>query len=246
MNIYNKKIIAITVLISFFGLNICFANPYPEQYSNNIEAQLEQIFQEEQNQNLYTEENQEPYYLKAGDNLAIELEDEINSETATIGDKVSAKLIFPLEIDNKIIAPEGSIVSGKIVKLQKKGIWYQNAKTQIVFEQIECSDDYKLPIIANIKTKDNSGILLGGDISKQFKEIFSLLMTTSIGGALAGFGFGLLTPYALVGGVIGCASGFILGIGWLFLHKGQPINIPSSTKLVITLENDVAVSDFGL
>ena len=101
-------------------------------------------------------------------------------------------------------------------------------------------------LVANIKTKDNSGMLLGGDSSKQLKEILSLLATTSIGGTLAGFGFGLLTPYALVGGAIGGIAGFVLGIGWLASHKGQPVNIPSGTKLVIILENDVAVSYFGI
>ena len=246
MNFYTRKIIAFTVLTSFFGLNLCFANSYPQQYSNNVEAQLEQIFQEQQSPNSYSEETEENSYLKAGDSFAIELDDEINSETASIGDEVKARLIFPLEIDNEIIAPEGSVVFGKIVKLQKSGMWYQNAKAQIVFEQIECAEDYKLPIVANIKTKDNSGILLGGDASKQLKEIFSLLATTSLGGAMAGFGFGLLTPYALVGGVIGGVAGFTLGIGWLFFHKGQPISIPLGTKLIITLENDVVVSGFGI
>ncbi|MEI8377258.1 MAG: hypothetical protein WCF95_01860 [bacterium] len=242
MKFYSRKIITIALLISFFGLNFCFANTYPQQYGNNIEAQLEEIFQEQQNQDSTSEEAEDYGYLKAGDNLAIELEDTIDSETASIGDEVRAKLVFPLEINNKIIAPEGSIVSGKITKLRRKGIWYQNAKAQVVFEEIDCGEDLKLPIVANIKTKDNSSMLLGADKSKQFQEISSLLAITSIGGALAGFGFGLLMPYPLVGGVIGAVSGFSLGLGWLFFHKGQPINLPSGTKLVITLENDVAVS----
>ena len=246
MNFYAKKIIAITVLASFFGLNVCFANSYPQQYGNNIEAQLEQIFDEQQSPNTGSEETEECSYLKAGQNLAIELEDEIDSEESSIGDEINAKLIFPLKIDNKIIAPEGSVVSGKIVNLEKRGLWYRNAKAQIVFEEIDGGENCKLPIEATIKTKDNSGILLGGDKSKQLKEIFSLLTVTSIGGTLAGLGFGLLTPYALVGCVVGGGLGFILGLVWSFFHKGEPIHIPSGTKLIITLENDVAVSGFEI
>lgn len=242
MKFYNSKIIAITILISFFGLNFCFANTYPQQYGNNIEAQLEEIFQGQQSQDMNPEETEEYGCIKANDALAIELEDAIDSETASIGDVVRAKLIFPLEINHKIIAPEGSIVSGKIVKLQKRGIGYQNAKAQVVFEEIDCGEDLKLPIVANIKTKDDSGMLLGAENSKQLQEISSLLFITSIGGALAGFGLGLLTPYALVGTVIGATVGFSLGVGWLFFHKGQPINVPSGTKLVIILENDVAIN----
>jgi hypothetical protein len=221
MKFYTSKIIATAVLISFFGLNFCWANSYPDQYSDNLEAQLDQIFADQQNPNATSQDSKEYSYFKAGDDLAIEL-------------------------DNTIIAPEGSIVTGKITKPKRKGMWYQNAKAQVVFNEIDCGEDYKLPIVANIKTKDNSGMLLGGDASQQFKQISSLLLTTSIGGALAGFGFGLLTPYALVGGVVGCGVGLTLGFGWLFFHKGQPINVPSGTKLVITLENDVSVSGFGI
>jgi len=246
MNFYIKKLIALTVLLSLFGLNVCFANSYPMPYGNDVEAQLEQIFQDQNTQNSSSEENEEYSYLKAGENLAIELVDEIDSETASIGDDVKARLIFPLEIGNKMIAPEGSIVSGKIVKLKRRGLWYQNAKIQIVFEEIDCGEDCKLPIVANIKTKDNSGALLGGDASRQFQGIFSLLATTSIGGALAGFGFGLLTPYALIGCVVGGGLGFALGLVWSFFHKGEPIQIPSGTKLVMILQNDVAVSGFGI
>lgn len=246
MNFYIKKIISMTLLASFLGLNFCFANSYPQQYSNNTEAQLEQIFQEQQNQKLAQEITKNDGYFKAGYNLAIELEDEINSETANIGDEIKARLLFPLEIDNKIIIPEGAIVSGKIVKLQKKGMWYQNAKAQVVFDKIECTEDYELPIVANIKTKDNSKMLFGEASSRQFNQIFSLLATISAGGALSGFGFGLLTPYALVGGVIGGFIGFVSGIACLFFKKGQAIHIPNGIKLIITLEEDVAVSDFEI
>lgn len=228
--------------MSFFGLNLCFANSYPQQYDNDIEEQLEEIFEYEQDVNYEHEETQEYSYLKAGDELAIELLEPIDSETANVGDQIRARLVFPLVVNNRIIAPEGSTVFGKIVKLKKKGMLYKSAQVQVVFEQIECSENTTLPIVANIRTKDNSGMLLGSDKAKQLKEIFSLLAVTSFGGALAGFGVGLLTPYALVGGVVGAGVGFALGCGWLLFHKGQPVNIPSGTKLIITLENDVAVS----
>lgn len=245
MNFHFKKLIGMTLIVSFLGLDVCFANSYPQQYGNNIEAKLEQAF-EQQSQNADSDEAEEYSYLRAGQNLAIELTEEIDSDKALIGDNINARLIFPLEIDNKIIAPEGSSVSGKIIQLEKSGMWYQNAKVQIVFEEIDCGEDFKLPIEAIIKTKDNSGILFGGNASEQIKGIISLLSVTSIGGVLIGLGFGLLTPYVLVGCVVGGVVGFSLGLLWSLFHKGEPVHIPSGTKLVITLENDVAVSGFEI
>ena len=238
-----QKLISIALIASFFGMNLSFAEAYPSQYSNNVEQTLEQIFEE--NQTLSTE-SFDGATLKAGENFAVELVDSVDSQNNLPKDEITAKLLFPIEVDNQVIIPEGSIVRGKITILKKAGGWYKNAKVKIEFTQIECEDEYKLPIIAAIKTKDNTGMLLGVGNNQRLKKIFSVLAPVSLGGAIAGFGIGLMGAYALVGAAVGFALGFTTASGWLLFQKGNPVNISSGTKLIITLENDVAIDGFSI
>ncbi len=238
-----QKYTAILLIASFFSANSCFAEVYTQQYSNDIEAKLEQLLVESETQNAQAVENAS---IKAGENFAVELMDEIDSQSASVGDEITAKLLFPIEIDNQVIIPEGSIVKGKIKTLKHAGGWYKNAQAEVEFYQIECQDNYKLPIIAKIKTKDNSGVLIGGEGVERFGKVFSSLSVLSLGGALAGLGIGLMGSYALVGAAIGFSCGVFAGSGWLFFQKGKPVNIPAGTKLIITLQNDVAVNGFDI
>jgi len=245
MNPQIKKLVAIIILSSFFSTNLCLASAEPRQYSDNIEAQLEQILQDSQTQTQAAETDNNAI-IKAGENFAIELIDPIESQNAKQGDDVSAKLLFPIEINDEVIIPEGSIVKGKIKKLSQNSGWFKNASAEIEFNKIEGRDDYELPIIAKIKTKDDSGILLGASGVERFGKVFSALSTISLGSAIAGLGIGLVSSYALVGAAIGFTLGATISSGWLFFQKGQPIEIPSGTKLLITLQNDVAVSGFEI
>lgn len=238
-----RKLTAIILIASFFGTNICFAETYPLQYSNDIESQLEQLLGNPQCQ---TEETFDNATLKAGENFAVELIDGIDSQNDMPGDEVSAKLLFPIEVDNQVIIPEGSIVKGKIKTIKQSGGWYKNATMEVEFTQIECQDNYKLPIVASIKTKDNSGKLLGASGAERFGKVFSALSSVSLGSALAGFGIGLMGSYALAGAAVGFVLGGIIASGWLFFQKGKPVNIPSGTRIIITLKNDVAIDGFNI
>lgn len=238
-----RQLTAIVLITSFFSTNLCLAESYTPQYSNDIESELEQLLGDSQTQETKTPKNTS---IKAGENFAVELIDDINSQNALPGDEISAKLLFPIEIENQVIIPEGSIVKGEIKTLKKAGGWYKNAQAEIEFTQIECRDNYKLPIIAKIKTKDDSGMLMGASGASRFGKVFSALATVSLGGALAGFGIGLMSSYALVGAAIGFVCGTAIASTGLFFKKGKSINIPAGTKLIITLENDVAVDGFDI
>lgn len=242
MNLFIKKIVAITILTSFLSLNSCLA-AIPLQYSDNVEAQLEEILGDAQTQN---ETSTEYNYLKAGESFAIELLDDICSQGSEQDEKITARLIFPLELNGQIIAPEGSVLTGKIIKLHQAGGWYKSAVADIEFQEIDCGNNYKLPILAKIKTKDGSGLLKGAAGKERFGKVFSAIFATSLGGALAGLGIGLMSSSALVGAVAGITCGAIICSGWLFFQKGKPINIPAGTKLVITLKNDISVDGFEI
>jgi hypothetical protein len=241
-----KKLTAITLLFSFFSCNACFASSYAQIYSQDLQRQLEAILK---GQKLTSQKSAKPQkygVLKKDTDLAIELSDGISSEVAQQGEVVQTRLVLPIEIDGEIIAPEGSEVSGKILKLKRSGMWYNNAVAEVEFQQIDCGSGYKLPISAKIKTKDNSGLLTGAGAGDTFAKVFSTLAVTTVGGTLAGFGIGLLTPYALIGAAIGGTTGLITGTICLFFKKGKPVDLPAGTKLIITLQNDISVSGCGI
>lgn len=237
-----QKLTATALVFSFLGSNTCLGASYAQNYSRDLQSQLEAILTGQKAPTIKAEKQKKRGKLPSGHKLAIELTDGIDSETTQENEIIRAKLVLPIEINNQIVIPEGSEITGKILSLKKSGSWYQNALIEAEFQQIECNTGYNLPIIAQIETKDKSGALLGASGFDRFGKIASTLAFTTLGGVLTGFGVGLLTPYALIGAVIGTGVGFLTGCTYLFFQKGESVELPAGTKLIITLQNDVSIN----
>lgn len=248
-----KKAIATSLIVNFLGLNLAIAaeKPLPplpgaEVNIHNHQTAPLATAQEDPNEIEGPIVQPESRYLKSGYDLTVELISELDSRTSRVGQVIGTKLLLPIDLNGKIVIPEGSIVVGEIKKLSKANNAGKNASMTVHFNHIEMANGYKIPISGRIKTVENDGVLTGGNYKKQLQKSLAMGATTTAGGALTGLGLGLLSSAAAIGSVVGLIIGGALGFGWLFFKKGKSINIPKNTKLLVNLEYDVAITGIGL
>ncbi len=101
-------------------------------------------------------------FIPAGITTNAVLSQEINSNTAIVGQTICAILINDFKYKGILIAPYGSIITGSIVYNRKAGYAGKDAQMQIRFTTIRTPYNNIIPINAIVATKDSSGIIKGG------------------------------------------------------------------------------------
>ena len=107
--------------------------------------------------------------MPAGIKADVILSQEINSNTAIVGQTINAIFTDDFKYNNAVIAPAGSIIEGSIVYNRKAGYANKPAQMQIRFTKIRTPYNNLIPINAVILTSDSTGILKGTNIKDNLK-----------------------------------------------------------------------------
>ena len=96
---------------------------------------------------------------------------ELNSKALLTGQTVT--LVLPVDFYHgcNLIAPRGSILTGNIVEAARAKQNGANGKLNIRFSLITTPYGLQIPIVAMVKTKDESGVLVGGKASVPGQEV---------------------------------------------------------------------------
>ncbi|MBQ7287298.1 MAG: hypothetical protein IJW73_06010 [Candidatus Gastranaerophilales bacterium] len=130
----------ITALLLFMSANLTFANSSHSQISQQ-----------------YNKTNFQGYvvYVPAGSVCDAVLSTEINSQSAVVGQTITAILTKDFVYENKLIASAGSIVNGTVV-LNKQAVFKRKkAQTLIRFTTIRTPYNNLIPINATIQLDEN-------------------------------------------------------------------------------------------
>jgi hypothetical protein len=180
-------------------------------------------------ENIITAINGPTVIIPTDTEIIVELLDNINTETSKEGDKFTAKVISPYELT-------GSVIEGRITKIQKPGKIKRRAQVLLSFDRIVMVENRwsnfnailteVLPTKGdNVKRVDNEGTAVGK----------SSIKDDSIKvGAAAGTG---LVVGAIVGGPVGAAVGAGLGaafgVGAVVVERGKHIKLNKNQQLRI-------------
>ncbi len=173
-----------------------------------------------------------------GDTLDIYIQNAINTATASVGDNVIGVLQSDWKTaDNHVIAQQGSLLEGQIVKAHSAQIGMRNGLVELVFNKLTTPEGKTY----DIRTKEvefnvtNEGVV---------KEKVSSVAVAAITGAALGALFGLLGgggsevwQGAAIGAGIGGGGAAIMGAA----EKGIDAEIPAYTQVQVVLKNDVDV-----
>jgi len=161
--------------------------------------------------------------------LILELIDEISTERNKEGDKFTARIVSPMEIN-------GAIVEGRISKIQKPGRIKRRSEMLLSFDRIVLTEGRwsnfnailteVLPVKNdNVKRVDTEGTVEGkssvkGDITK----VSAATGTGALIGVIAG---------GPVGAAVGAGVGAAFGVGAVVVERGKHIRLNKAQQLRI-------------
>lgn len=178
-----------------------------------------------------------------GTNFEVVTNSTINSMSARVGDTFTASIDEPLIIDSKSVIPAGSEMIGQITYVESAGRIGKNALMDIRFTSVKLPNGERVPVNAKILTTDASGVLRGGRKSNIILKATGTAAGSTAAGAVAGTSAGAILGSVGGGALFGTAVGGLVGVGYALYRKGKNIVLPSGTKLGITLEQPLTVSN---
>jgi len=169
--------------------------------------------------------------------IMLELQDDIGTQTTRAGERFTAKIISPMELD-------GAIVEGHVEKVQIPGRIKGPAEIQLSFDRLVLSDTRwsnfngvlteVVPIKGdNVRRVSNEGTAIGQNSVKGDAIKIGASTGTGAGiGALAGGPVGL---------AIGAGVGAAFGIGTALVDRGKHIRLNKNQQLKIRSGYDTQI-----
>lgn len=241
--------LSLLMLISIVGANVTFAAGNYSYQQNGIQPQP-------QYQNSYYPDGRQGYgqntlkgrvvTVPAGVTFPAVVSTPISSEYLTMGQPVSVTLGSDFYHNNTLIAPAGSTVTGTVTQVKKATHGTINGSLRLRFTEIITPFGTRVPISAQIRTADGSGLLTGGtkmDMAKGYAKDMGI-------GAGAGALTGLVAS-AISGGALGKGTAIMTGVGagaglaksvW---DKGQDVTIPANSTVELQIDQPITVNPSG-
>ena len=165
--------------------------------------------------------------LPAGPELSVRLSHSLSTERNLGGDTFYANLDHPIIMDDMVIAKKGARVEGRVLEVQRAGRVKGLSQLSIELVRLDAADGQTIGVVT-------SRIHRQGDESKK-EDAKKVGIATGIGaivGAIAGGGKG-----AAIGAGVGAGAGG----GAVAATRGEPVEIPSETRLTFRLLDPIEV-----
>ena len=154
--------------------------------------------------------------VPAGTRLLVRLAENLNSKEDTAGSRFTAILEANLEVNGRVVAPEGSTVYGRLTAAKRGGRAFGKAELHLELTDIMIND-YRYPIVT-------AAYEVQGRSQGTAKK--------TLGGAALG---------ALIDGSDGAKKGAVAGFGLSLLSKGKQVLIPSGTLIDFRLQQPLTL-----
>lgn len=167
----------------------------------------------------------------------------ISSEFLTMGQPVCLTLGSDFYYNNSLIAPAGSSVNGTVVQVKKATHGTINGNLRLRFTEIVTPYGTRVPISAQIRTEDGTGLLVGGTKMDSVKGYAKDMGVGAGAGALTG-----LVASAISGGAIGKGTAIMTGVGAgvglakSLYDKGVDVVIPANSSVDLQIDQPITVN----
>ena len=147
-----KKAIASSVItVMFFtgsggGLcNVTFAQQATEtsQEKTDIKTRINRILEPKIEVRAIPKENA---YIPKGTVISVELTEELSSKKNHVGDDVKLKTLDNIIINDVIVVPAGSLVSGEVTKCTSSGLFGRAGKLEFTINSVKAVNGVEIPL----------------------------------------------------------------------------------------------------
>lgn len=247
-----------TLLKNLKGENISYKKSDNNFQIENFSQKAKRVLSGEEKEYSF-EQPKEPEYIKPkeieqedqsvlkgyvgntgkGTELKVSLQNSISTATANVNDVISAVLMEDwITNDNYIIAPQGSLLYGKLTKAKHAKSGMRNGYVQLSFNQIVTPEGK----VYDLETKQ---IDFNVTNDGKLKRTVAKAMTASVIGAAIGLAFALAAGGDASSMLSGAAIGAGLGAGTSAIssaaEKGIDAEIPAFTNIEVILTKDINI-----
>ena len=168
--------------------------------------------------------------IPVGTTFDVYLQTTVNTASAQKGDQVTAVLTKNWVYNGKIIAEQGSTVTGVVTKAHSSGMAYRNGYVKITFNKLTTVDGKEY----NIATEE---IEFKVDSDGRAADAAGKIVAGVAIGAIAGLLIGALSGDMSVGKTtaISAGTGAVLGMGAAAMEQGSDAEIPTYTEMTLKL-----------
>ena len=167
----------------------------------------------------------------------------ISSETLKKGDTVTMYVSSDFYYNSHLIAAEGSRVNGTVLKVSKGGLGNRYGKVDIKFTNIVTPYGQVIPISANIKTDDGSGVLKAGTAMDVTKGYITDAAVGAAAGALFGTALGAISSSGVgYGAIYGTALGGGMALLTAAMQRGNSVEVPQGATMDLVITQPITVS----
>jgi hypothetical protein len=183
--------------------------------------------------------------VPADTEAAIEMLSGLHSRVSHVDDPIEARLTRPVYVDGRLALPDGSLLEGRVARVQVAGRMHHGAEMTLRFDSISLPDGQTAPISAIISSA-NKGALQDVRVDEEgnLKGSRGFSVKRMLGG-VAGVGSFTTLRAAMAGAATVAyslpASGAAF-FGYEFLvPRGSEVHVPPDTQFRIRLNNPVTI-----
>ena len=183
--------------------------------------------------------------IPAETQVSIELLSGIQSQISHPDDIVEARLETPVSIDGRVVLPEGTLFTGRVLGVRPARRLHRTAEIAFRFEQIALPDGQEKPFGATISGFQG---IVGKDVTLDAEGDLVAkrsLPWKGITGGFAGLGTSIALKAAVAGGSTFIPVASAGSTAWLayelLWRRGREVNVPPQTHCTIRLEYPLAV-----
>ncbi len=179
--------------------------------------------------------------VPSGTRLPLVLHNAINTRNVRPGDPVYLETLFPIVVENRIVIPAGSYVSGEVVEAKRPGRVKGRGELLLRLTTMILPNGYTVDFTAvprNAGTGGNESVEEEGKIkgdSDKASDVGTVVRATAIGGAI-GTMAGAAGRNVPVGAGAGLGAGLAGGLAAVLLSRGPELELPRGTTLEVALD----------
>ncbi len=179
--------------------------------------------------------------VPSGTHFSLVLENAISTKTAKPGDPVYFQTIFPVLVENRIVMPAGTYVSGEVIQARRAGRVKGRAELLLKLHWMILPNGYAVDLEASPTGAGTGGnetvtkegqIQGGGNVGHDAGVV---ARTTAVGGGIGAAAGGLK------GAGVGLGTGAAVGLAAVLLTRGPEAELPRGTTLDIVLDRPIAL-----
>lgn len=168
------------------------------------------------------------YKLPIGTKISLQMETEINSKVSSVDDTFIAKISKPVIVREETVLPVGTIIEGRVIKIERAAAGGQAGRMEVRFETIKFPGGEKRAI---------EGVLVN---ELKAESVTATNILSVVGGTAIGALFGAVSK-SNNGALIGAGIGAGAGTGVALLKKGKNVRIKTAEEFEIELKKEVVL-----